>query len=165
MHLDRLCSCFRMVVARSTKVTTLTTVKCKYTNCCTVYAESTARCSPRYALKTIVDYWKLYRLCKAVLQWVTHRRKTRDVIDAHAIMSIQNGNLPPRADAQPVGKILCGMEGEGMEQQQGQGKVIYKVALLGELDICLILLVDLTQQPAAITTHLHMVRSNPAALA
>ena len=77
----------------------------------------------------------------------THRCKSRDVIYTHAIMGVQHSNLPPWADAHPVGNVLSCVEGEGMQQQQGQGKVVYKVALLGQLDVGFILLVHLTQQP------------------
>lgn len=94
-----------------------------------------------------------------MLQRGTHRRKTRDVVNAHAVMSVQNCDLPPRADAQPVGNVLCRVEGEGMQQQQGQGKVIHKVALLGELDVGFILLVYLTQQPAASPPRYSQVRT------
>ena len=65
-------------------------------------------------------------------------------------MSVQDSDLSPRADAQPVGNVLCRVEGEGMQQQQGQGKIVHKVALLGELDISFILLMHLTQEPAAL---------------
>lgn len=58
-------------------------------------------------------------------------------------MSVQDSDLPPWADAQPVGNVLCCVEGEGMQQQQGQGKVVHKVALLGKLDVSFILLVYL----------------------
>ena len=77
----------------------------------------------------------------------THRCESRDVIYPHAVMSVQHSDLPPWADAHPVGNVLSCVEGEGVQQQQGQGKVVYKVALLGQLDVGFILLVHLTQQP------------------
>lgn len=77
-----------------------------------------------------------------------HRCQARDVINAHAVMGVQHRDLAAGADAQPVCNVLCCAEGEGVQDEQGQGKVIHKVARLGQLDVGLILLVHLTQQPA-----------------
>ena len=104
-----------------------------------VYANRTLPNAPPGCCRQYVN-----TLCQCVLQCGTHRCKTRDVINAHAIVSVQNSDLPPRADAQPVGNVFCCVEGESMQQQQGQGKVVHKVALLGQLDVGFIFLMDLT---------------------
>ena len=116
---------------------------------CIVHANSTLQDAPPVCCRQHHIRQHVNPLCLCVLQHGTYRCKTRDVINPHAIMSVQNSDLPPRADAQPVGDVLCCVKGEGMQQQQGQGKVIHKVALLGELDVGFILLMDLTQQSAA----------------
>ncbi len=84
------------------------------------------------------DWWQ------GVRPRAAYRGKTRDVINAHAVVGVQHSDLAPGADAQPVAYILCCVEGEGVQQQQGQGKVIHKVALLGQLGVDLILLMHLT---------------------
>ena len=71
----------------------------------------------------------LAQMCRATTS--TYRCKAGDVINAHAIMRVQHGDLASGADTQPVGNVLCCVEGEGVQQQQGQGKVIHKIALLG----------------------------------
>lgn len=78
-----------------------------------------------------------------------YRCQSRDVINAHAIVSIQHSDLAAGADAQPVCDVLCCAKGKGVKDEQGQGKVVYKVACLGQLDVSFILLMDFTQQPAA----------------
>ena len=40
-----------------------------------------------------------------------------------------------------------------MQQQQRQGEVVHKVALLGKLDVSFVLLMDLAQEPAASPLH------------
>ncbi len=69
---------------------------------------------------------------KVILAQVdTYRGKAGDVINAHAVMCVQHSDLASGADSQPVGNVLCCVEGEGVQQQQGQGEVIHKIALLG----------------------------------
>ena len=46
-------------------------------------------------------------------------------------MCVQHRDLAPWADTQPVGNVLRGVEGEGVQQQQRQGKVVHKVARFG----------------------------------
>lgn len=62
-------------------------------------------------------------------------------------MRVQNGDLAPRADVQPVPQVFGGLEVEGVQHQQGQGKVVHPVALVRDLEVGFVLLVHLTQQP------------------
>ena len=76
-------------------------------------------------------------------------------------MGVQDSDLPPWAYAQPVGNVLCSVEGEGVQQKQGQGKVVHKIALLGKLDVGLVFFMHFTQQPAAsMTRHTHDLLSH-----
>ena len=75
--------------------------------------------------------------------------KSRDVIDAHAIVGVQDSYLPSGADGQPAPQILGGVEGEGMENEQRQGEVVDPVPPLRKADVGLVGLVHLAQHPAS----------------
>ena len=52
------------------------------------------------------------------------------------------------ADGEPAPQVLGCVEGECMQDEQRQGKVVHPVPLLCQADVGLIGLMDLTQHPA-----------------
>lgn len=78
-----------------------------------------------------------------------HLSKASNIINAHAIMSVQHSDLAAGADLQPVLEVVHGLECEGVQYQKGQCKVVHPVPLQSQIDVCGILLMHLTQQPAA----------------
>ena len=61
---------------------------------------------------------------KALRRRERHLSKASDVINAHAIVGVQHGDLAARADVEPVLEVVHGLEGEGVQYQQWQRKVI-----------------------------------------
>lgn len=79
-----------------------------------------------------------------------HLGQALDVIDAHAIVRVQNRDLPPGADAQPVAQVHSRLEGDRVQQEQGEGEVVHPEALPGQADVGLVLLMHLAQQPTCV---------------
>ena len=67
-------------------------------------------------------------------------------------MRVQNSDLALWADGEPTSQVLGGVEREGMQDEQGQSKVIHPVALLCQRNVGLVRLVHLTKHPAAHAT-------------
>lgn len=77
-----------------------------------------------------------------------HVSQAGDVIDAHAVVRVERGDLAARADVQPLAQVARGLEVQRVVHQQRQREVVHPVPALSDLQVGPVVLVDLAQQPA-----------------